>query len=487
MISFLINGIERKDKVEAYTLDIQKTISKKRNSCSFEVVTHSGDSFLPRLGQEVVITDNGTKIFAGIIINYESKSTGKGILRHNIECQDYIRLLDRRLVPDRFTNQTVNEIITFLKENYFPSDITINNVNCPVNITTASFNYKPISTVLEELAKRTGYEWYIDYDKDLHFFQRESNTAPFEINDDDGSYRVNSLTIRKDNSQIRNAIVVRGGEYDGANFTSEIEANGTDFIFNVGYKFADFRATLTADPLSVGVDYLNDPNDYDALHNYNEKLLRFKQEDTPTAGSILRVSGRPRLPVIVQYRSDQHINAMISAEGGSGIYEYLIKDTNIKSKEEARERARVEIEGYGESLIEGDFTTLTSGLEAGQKIKINSSLFGINEYYIIQSVSIKQHTHDSFIYNVKLISKRTFDLIDILKNLILKDTDNIKIDENEVIDLVRGVDENFTMSESFTVQSLDYETEFCLGTFTGGGIIPLGKKRIFIINGSPLG
>ncbi len=452
MISLTINGIEKKSYVQAFSLNINKTISKKRNNCSFVIVSTKENTYKPNVGQEVIVYDGATKIFGGVITSIESNPMSANIVNHSIQCQDYSRLLDRKLVPDSFSNQTVNEIITSLKNSYFPADITINNVNCPVTIKTARFNYKPIVTVLEELAKKTNYDWYVDYDKDLHFFEKNSETAPFEIEDDNGSYVLDSLKIRTDNTQLRNVIIVRGGEYDGSTFTSEIEANGTDFIFNLPYRYTDFQATLTGNVLNTGIDYLNDPNNHDALYNFNEKILRFKEADKPSTGAVLRISGKPKLPVIVKYTSPSSIASTLSVEGGSdGIYEYLIVDKSISSKEEARQRARVEVEGYGESLIEASFTTYTSGLEVGQRLRINSTLMGVDEYYIINSIRINQRTADGFEYDVDLVSQKTYDLIDILKNLILKDTENIEINENEVIDILINVEDSIRIQDSATI------------------------------------
>ncbi len=452
MVSFLINSIERKQNIQAYSLNIRKTITKKRNTCGFNIVSTRENPYKPNIGQEVIITDDATKIFAGVITSIETTPMSNNMVQHQIECQDYSRLLDRKLIPDSFSNQTVDEIIAFLQTRYFPSDVTINNVDCPVNVKTARFNYKQLYDVLDELAKRTGYDWYIDYDKDVHFFKRDSIIAPFDVTDTAGNYILDSMKIRSDNTQLRNTIIVRGGNYDGATFTAEIEANGVDFIFPLGYQYKDFNCTLTGQPLSIGIDYINSPDSFDALYNYQEKIIRFKESDIPSAGAILRPSGRPKLPVIVKYSSTQSINSTISTEGGDGIYEYLIIDKSITSKEEARTRARVEVETYGESLIDASFSTLTSGLEAGQKIRINSDLMGVNETYIIQSVNIEQYTEDTFKYNIDLISQKSFDVISILKSLIMKDTERIEISENETIDIVLEVNETLEVTDSVSME-----------------------------------
>lgn len=502
-LQLTIGGVDRTSKIESNSLKITNVLTNKRDTASFSILSHSGDTFEPTIGREVIIYDGATKIFGGLITEIDSNSLAKqGPVRHNVQCQDYTRLFDKKLVPDSFRNKTANEIIQSLKDLYFPSGFTINNVDAPVLISYVAFNYKPLAKCLEELAQSINYDWYIDYDKDIHFFAKEAETAPFDLTDSNGNYRTDTLVIRKDNTQIRNSIVVRGGEYLGENFTAEIEANGTDFIFNLPYKFTDFNASLTGQRLNVGVDYLDNPDEHDALYGFSEKILRFKEADVPSAGAVLRAGGKPNLPVIVKLKSQAHINAMISAEGGDGVYEYLIEDRSINSKEGARQRAKAEILAYAQTLSEGEFITEVSGLRAGQKINIQSTLRNINEDFIINKVTISQFGPDSLVYAVSLITTRTFDLIDILQRLLLESTKKIVINEGEVVDLVESYDEDITVSETvttstshnaqtetvtinetFTAQSIDYQVQFVVGS----SYAPSGTKRQFNLNGSRLG
>lgn len=485
-VSLTINGVEKKSKVMEGSLRITNMMTRRRDTCSFVITSHSGDTYVPLMGQEVIIMDGSTKIFGGIITKIDSSPMGYQAISHNVQCQDYTRLLDRKLVPDTYANMTVNEILADMQTKYFPAGFTINNVNASVEVKYVGFNYKPLARCLEELADSVGYDWYVDYDKDVHFFAKETLPAPFDVNDNDGSYVYNSMIIRKDNTQVRNSIIVRGGDYLGDSFTAELLTNGTDFIFPIPYKFTDFAATLTGDPLSVGVDYINDPENYDALYNFNEKILRFKESDTPSAGSVIRYSGKPNLPVIVKLNSAADIATMSAQEGSGGVYEYLIVDKSIGSKEGARQRARAEIIAYADTLTEGEFTTYLAGLKAGQAVLINSTSRGVSETYIINQVTISQYGTDAFKYDISLITTKTLDLIDVLRGLLFATTKNVEINEGEVIDLVENFDEIINMGETVTAHPVDYGVEFSLGTFTGHTFVPQGVKRIFRLNYSPL-
>lgn len=440
-IQLLIDANDRTRKVRANSIRIDNILTNKRDTASFAIVENSGDTYRPNLGEEVIIYDGATKIFGGVITAIDSTPGVIGIVEHQITCQDYTRLLDHRLVPNTFTGQTVNQIIQFLKDNYFPSGFTINNVDAPIVISYVGFNYKPLAVCIQDLANAINYDWYVDYDKDLHFFAKETVPAPFGLTDTGGNHEYDSLVIRRDNSQVRNTIIVRGGEYIGSQLTTNIETTGVDAFYPLPYKFADFGAHLTGEVLSVGVDNLDNPDNFDALYNFQEKIIKFKEADKPSASKTLKVSGKPYLPVIVRYRSEVDIAAMVSAESNAtftsdGIYEYLIKDKSINSKEGALQRARAEILAYATTLSEGEFITNVSGLRAGMSISVQSTSRGINETFIINKVMTNQWTKDAFKYKISLITTRTNDLIDILQKLILKSTEDIQINPNDITDVI---------------------------------------------------
>jgi len=499
-VQVTINGVDKTKSIEFGSLKIKNIITRKRDLCNFIIKSYIGDVFTPAVGREVVITDGGVKIFAGVITELENTSRSFKIIRWKIKCQDYTRLLDQKLVADTFESQTVDAIIASLQSDYFPAGFTINNVDAPVLVNSIKFNYKPLIKCIEELADLINYDYYIDFNKDLHFFAKEKNAAPFDIQDDNGSYRHNTLVIRRDNSQIANSVVVRGGEYLGETFSSDIECNGVDFVFPLPYKFSEFKATLTGNVLNVGTDFLSDPNDFDALHGFQEKVIRFKSTDTPSNGALLVVSGKPNLPVITKVKNQPAIDAMVSAEGGDGLYEKLIIDKSIRTKAGARQRATGELVTYAETISDGEFETETSGLFAGQEILVNSASRGVNEKFIINRVTITQFSNDTFVYKVSLISTKSLDLIDILQKLLLAESKKLEINEDETIDLVEGYDEQMTIEdavefslehnlqtetivigETFTAQSLDFPTVFVLGPF-----IPSAAKRVFLLSASHL-
>lgn len=500
-VTLEIAGVDRSRRVDWRSLKINNILTNRVDTSSFDILTYGDTTYKPTIGNEVIIKNGATKIFGGVITAIDEMVEDFKIISHKIDCIDYTRLLDHKLVSEVYESMTVNDIIADLLSNWMPAGFTGVNVDCSITIDWISFNFLPISKCIAELAKRVNYDWYVDYDKDIHFFSKEANAAAFDLADDDGSYIFDTLLIRRDNSQVKNVIIVRGGEYLANTLTTEIECSGTDYYFNLPYRFEDFQATLSATALDVGIDFSGQPDDHDVLWNRDEKILKFKSADTPSTGAVLKAIGRPYLPVRVKVYDRESIQSMVSAEGGDGEYEHLIIDETINSKDGARERAQAELYAYARTLSEGEFETEVDGLKAGQQIIIKSTARDIDETFMINKVRIRMRTPEKITYKISLVTTRTFGIIEFLQRLVLSKTKEINTRAREVLDLVEGANEWITIVDAVstskthnpqseamtiadvdTVQAIDYAVEFCAGYTT-----PEDVRRQFILNGSRLG
>ncbi len=95
--------------------------------------------------------------------------------------------------------------------------------------------YKKPTVLLEELAKLQKLYWYVDYERDIHFFEQETYTCPMEITDTSEVY--GDLSITADISQLKNRQVVRGGEaVDSGTYTQDEVTDGKMESWRLDYK-----------------------------------------------------------------------------------------------------------------------------------------------------------------------------------------------------------------------------------------------------------
>ena len=410
-----INGTAKSDVIWSSLL-IKDNINEKVNTCQFNTLTSVS------INDEITVYDGTDKIFGGIVLRVK-KQTEAGQEKYTVQAVDYTRVLDRQLAVEHYTNTTVSGIINDLIANY-ASGFTTANVNCDTNIASIYFNYLPLSQCIQKLAEAVNYSWYVDYNKDIHFFASSKETAPFNLTDDNGNYIFNSLVITDDLSQLRNRVRVRGGEIVGDTRTEVLFGDGKKKIFPLANKFsAEPTVTVSGVSQTVGLEFI-DNTGYDCYWNYNEKYIRFGT--APDNGDEIDVTGKPLIPIIVQVEDPASIDTY-------GVHEFYKKDVNIKSTDEAKQYAIAQLNAYRNSVNEARFDTYTSGLKSGQLINIQSDKRGIDKDFIIQSVDLRMLGANKGVWQVKLASLRTIGIIQFLQQLLLTGQTQVKESENEVL------------------------------------------------------
>jgi hypothetical protein len=273
-------------------------------------------------------------------------------------------------------------------------------------MTYVSFNYKNLAECIKEICKLTGYDWYVDYDKDVHFFSYETNVAPYRLTESlltTGNYT--NLSISTDKSQLKNKITVRGGVYLSELFTDEQTSTGIEVSFSVRYTprspisvYVDSGAGYVAKTL--GIDSI-DTSGKDFVVNVNEKVVKNLDHAKLTDGHKIKITYKYEIQVLTEDTDDISIELMKEIEGGTGEYETIINDTKIQTLEAAHDRAAAELDEYANPMIKGSFTTDQHGYRSGQLLEIALPTWGYNESYLIQSVTSKLLETNKFSYTVQ--------------------------------------------------------------------------------------
>ena len=432
MLYVEVDGVDRTSRIQFNgSLRIQDNINQQRDGLVFEVKRTPAEAWYPERFQEVIVEYGGsdaTRIFGGVLTRVE-----RGVESANLavfKCQgiDWSFLMDRKLVTERYTNDYVSDIISDLITNYAP-DFTMAGVVGDLQISSIVFNGIKISECLEKMAQVTGYSWYVDAYKDIHFFPKNEEPAPFNLTDTSDNYLWESLWVTDDLTQLKNSILVKGGDIEGNEITEEYTATGTDDerrLYRTAHKIARMPVvTVNSTPVTVGVEFLNSDVDFEAMWDFNQKYVRFTDGNIPSATDVVTITGIPLYKLAGRLNDSESIAEF-------GIYEFKIEDANIRSKEELRSRAEAELEAYKNGVVEGEFTTYEPGLRSGQIININSALRGVNEDFLIQSVDFEMRspTEDG-VWKVRLATLRTVGIIEFLQRMLRND--GISEGENDLL------------------------------------------------------
>lgn len=375
---------------------------------------------------------------------------------------------------------TGTNMTAFLDEVKFSTVDAFNvaNVDCSLPVKTVAFNRISVTSALEKLSKLTNFQWYVDYDKSIHFFEKNSKSSPFNLSDDLENHIFDSLDVSNDISQLRNRVYIRGGEAEGATRIETQNGDGVKKHFVLANKFSTIPIVRVGGVVQiVGVDYLTAETAADCFWSFQEKYVRFKI--APSSGTNnIEFEGTPLYPVQVQFQDANSIAKF-------GVYEFAKKDLTIKSKEEAFAFAKAELEAYAQDVVEGGFKTYKAGLRSGQIIKIGSSLRGFEEDLLIQKVQTTMITSGNdpvLLFDVQLATLRTMNIIGVLIDLLrtedrlVNDTADETLEkaifsdeEIKILDaftVTAGVDlpdENLQVNESFVDRGVDYPVEFVIG------------------------
>ena len=501
-ITLYIEGIDQTAIIDWTTLRKTQVSTKEPDTLSFDIKNYPSKTYQPSLGDEVVLydTDGLTIIFGGVVINTEERVDG--LLKYlHVGCKDYTHTLDRQLVLASYEGETVSYIINDILTNFTDGTFTMASVTDTTVVELIVFNYLTVSEALKKLAITLGdYSWYVDYEKDIHFYANSTQLAPFNLLDDSQNFDWNSLNFTSSISQIRNSIVLRGGTTTGTQFEDFKIADGLQNTFFVGYDLVSytFYKALAASPstfvaLTVGADGVADPTTVDVLYNPVTGLIRFADSNTPAVDDVIKWVGTPTYPLIAKMTDAASVTAF-------GTYEYVIVDKNIQSTSAASQRLSAELARWAGQVDGGFFSTRTSGLLAGQQINITSVIRGVSKDFKIDRIVTTMYTPSSFKYDVKLVTKENVTMNDVLNKLLVTNvSDQINIDLNEILQSLYVALEDITIGEEFTAsishemqletislveevtaQALDYPTVFVYGPW-----IPSSFSRGFILNGSP--
>lgn len=120
---------------------------------------------------------------------------------------------------------------------------TLHNVeSTPIFNDLRSPQLKP-TAFINQIAKAWEYIWYIDYEKDIHFKDKENDAAPFEITNTSNNFT--NLTIEADVSNVGNRVIVRGGETISTAIYSEVkEGNNGQREWLMKNKFSGLTITI---------------------------------------------------------------------------------------------------------------------------------------------------------------------------------------------------------------------------------------------------
>lgn len=454
-----IDGVDRTTAIINQSIQISDIVNDQQNTCTFQI-TNLDSNGIPSPDEEVIITSlYGTRLFGGYITQVIMNQHSTGQVYATVSCVDYVRLLDRNLVNKTYTDQTDKAIIEDIIATYCSGfGITTTNVLEGVTIDQINFNYIQPSQALRRIADLTGRNWYIDYEKDIHYFALTDEEADYEITTDELAL-IKNLTITKDSTQIKNRVYVRGGTNLSDPTTYATKGDGISRKFLLPDKPHSVTIDVNGTPKTLGIKNV-DTSGYQYYLNFQEKYI-----EQDTGQSILATTDT----LTVTYSYD--IPILVAVENAASILEhgqqeFAIFDKSITTQQAARDRASAELIDYAANIVEASFSTYISGFRSGQTLPLllEGTDYNVDDNYIITQVIATSIGGGKYEYEIKMASAKTMGIIRFLIELLEANKNLIEVNDQEVVDnLLVATDalNGDSLLDSLTIDSAGPYSTWC--------------------------
>src|SRR5579862_3127417 len=194
------------------------------------------------------------------------------MLTWQITATDWGYFFNGELVKKNYAQMDPHDIVLDIVANFAAGKgFTTNHVQKGnFLVPTVKFNYQQPSKALQSLATLIGWDWYIDPNKDIHFFLGdvddgvgEGGVAPIAVDAAGGNsgsdIEWNSLDVDVNLTNMQNSVFVIGGTYPktftAANTVDTFLTDGIRQFFSISYPYySPTTASFEAVPISVTLD-----------------------------------------------------------------------------------------------------------------------------------------------------------------------------------------------------------------------------------------
>jgi len=469
------NGSDISSSVLWKTISALSQLTKDVGTFTFNVNQNAANLAgvtVPVVGDTINLSDSTGLIWAGTVT--ETEATIEGLmLTWVITCTDWGYLFCGILIRENYANMDPHDIvlaIVALADPLGAKGFTTNHVQYGnFVVPSIKFNYQQPSKALQSLATLIGWDWYIDPNKDIHFFLGdvddgvgEGGTAPIFVNSDGGytgsDIEWNSLDVDQNLTNMQNSVYVIGGTYTKT-FTAvttidSFLTDGVTQFFSVSYAYeanADafdttpMTVTLNGVSQTIGIANQDDPADFDVMYNDAQRWIQFTS-GAPTSGQTVKVFGSAKVPIVAHASDSESIATY-------GEYQGVITDTKILSVPEAQARAQAQILQFGHPVWDVKFNTLVPGCKIGQAITFDLPAFGLVDTLIIKdttAVGYAPGENGMLEYQLECIGSDVVTFTDLMQTVLQQEASQTTVDDSTVTENLEDSEESLDMTETVT-------------------------------------
>lgn len=432
--TFTIGGVNLSAQV-AVDFEIQQVVSRRGDTAHLLIYDVGNTLTVADFATVSVTDDQGNLLFKGWATKVGLTVPSVNERVWDLQCQDATIFLQARAARKTYSNWFVTDIARDLVLNQTqPTGITANNtaVGQGAQISfTANNGY--ISDELKRLAKlasatSTLWDWYVDYNQDLHFYG--ASAAPLlALTFTDAEpplaantwwYERESFSYERDNTQLATKVIVAGSTYLSPSYTQSWVGDGVTTSFSLDFPPDTQNGgmptiTVAGVTQTIATDSGQTPSTQWLLSQATDGswVVRVGTAGAPASGTTVAATYKYDVPVLVQNAN----YALIAANANlpnQGYFDKVVVDSSLQSQSAGNARAAAEIAVYGYPYRDGhlEVQDVTSGangigtLAAGAKVTVINAqvpdLVSPGLQLLIQKLTIKGTHGQSYRYSMDL-------------------------------------------------------------------------------------
>jgi hypothetical protein len=484
-VRILDNGTDISSSVDWKSIDAVSVLTKETGTFKFNIRQGSGQTYpaktIPIIGDTIELYDSTGIIWGGTVTEVEPIISGLRIM-WQVTATDWGYLLDGTLVKKNYAGMDPHDIVVDLI-NTFCSGKGFSTTGVQYGnflVQTIKFNYQQPSKALQSLAKLIGWDWFIDPNKNVHFFLGDvddgegggaigdGDMAPIKVDATSGEIEWNSLDIDLQITNMQNSVYVIGGTlpfiFTASNTNDVYPTNGIANVFPVAYAYSSSTIVVELDgvPQSVGVlNQVTDPSTVDVLYSDSGRFIQFTA-GPPTGGQTVKIFGTAQVPIVAHAQDSESIALYGERQG-------VVTDSTITSVPEAQLRAQAQILQFGHPVYDIKFNTLIPGCQIGQSIVVNVPAMGINNYQLvvkrIEAVGYAPGDDTLGIagmleYQIECIGSDVVTFTDLMTTILQNEQTQTTVADSTITENLEVVNEDLVTTENLhapTVTSMPYE------------------------------
>jgi len=455
------NGADISNSVDWKSIDMTSVLTKETSSLKFNIRQGSGQTFpvkvVPTVGDIIKVYDSSGIVFGGTVTEVETTIEGL-LLTWAITCTDWGYLFDGTLVKKNYAMEDPANIVKDIVAHFAAGKgFTTNHVQTGnFLIPSIKFNYQQPTKCLQSLAKLIGWDWYIDPNKDIHFFLGdvenavgEGGAAPVTVDGTSGQIEWNSLDVDLNLQNMQNSVYVIGGNYtktfNAGNTPDTFPTDGTTQFFTTSYPYDVSTITVTLDGVSQSVGTANQtsPGSVQVLYNDQQRWIQFTA-GAPANGHTVKVFGNAKVPIVAHAGDSASIAAY-------GEYQSVIVDGKITTVPEAQQRAQAAILQFGHPVYDVKFKTLVAGCAIGQAITVNLPAFGITSKQLVikrvEATGYAPGANAKLEYQIECIGSDNVTFTDLMTTLLQQEASQTSVDDSTVNENLVVADELVALTD----------------------------------------